>query len=90
MKLSDSFESDVSSKENQTPSFENSSVNLTSPIPIKPLHPNGALENSRLKPNKPSSKQRFDEMTTRKSGKDNDFRDEKKIDKEIEEIENGD
>lgn len=88
--LSDSFESDVSSKENQTPLFENSSsVNLSSSIPFKPLNPNGALENSRLKPNKPISKQSADEMsrTTRKSGKDNDFRDEKRIDEEIEEIE---
>ncbi|XP_009768470.1 uncharacterized protein LOC107818478 [Nicotiana tabacum] len=84
---SDSFESDFSSKENQTPLFENSSVNLSSPLPIKPLNPNGALENSRLKPNKLNSKQGFDEMAARKSGKENDFRDEKKIDVEIEEIE---
>ncbi|XP_016515764.1 uncharacterized protein LOC107832430 [Nicotiana tabacum] len=83
---SDSFESDLSSKENQTPLFENSSVNLSSPLPIKPLNPNGALENSRLKPNKPNSKQSLDEMAARKSGKGNDFRDEKKIDEEIEEI----
>ncbi|XP_060190069.1 uncharacterized protein LOC132619130 [Lycium barbarum] len=65
--LKRSFESDKSSKENQTP---NSSVNLSS---------NGVLVNSRIKSNKP--------MKTRKSGKDNDLRDEKKIDEEIEEIE---
>ncbi|KAM3301757.1 hypothetical protein P3S67_016259 [Capsicum chacoense] len=76
--LSDSFESDLSTKENQTPSFNNSSVNLSSSsIHFKPLHPNGALENSRIKTKKAISK----------SGKDNDLRDEKKIDEEIEEIE---
>lgn len=88
--LSDSFESDVSTKENQTPSFENSSsVNLSSSIPFKPLNPNGALENSRLKSNKPISKKSTDEMsmTSIKSGKGNDFHDEKRIDEEIEEIE---
>ncbi|CAN4103370.1 unnamed protein product [Withania somnifera] len=85
--LSDSFESDVSSKENQTPSFENSSVNLSSSIPIKPFHSNGALENSRIKTNRSISKKCSDEMVTRKSGKDSDIRDERRIDEEIEEIE---
>ncbi|KAK4714304.1 hypothetical protein R3W88_020211 [Solanum pinnatisectum] len=88
--LTDSFESDVSSKENQTPPFENSSsVNLSISMPFKPLNPNGALENSRLKLKKSISKQSVDEMsmTSRKSGKDSDFRDEKRIDEEIEEIE---
>ncbi|XP_015080864.1 uncharacterized protein LOC107024397 [Solanum pennellii] len=88
--LTDSFESDVSSKENQTPSFENSSsVNLSVSMPFKPLNPNGAMEHSRLKLNKSISKQSVDEMsmTSRKSGKDGDFRDEKRIDEEIEEIE---
>ncbi|KAJ8543464.1 hypothetical protein K7X08_005987 [Anisodus acutangulus] len=72
LRPADSFESDMSSKENQTPLCENSCVNLSSPIPIKPLNPNGAMENSRIKP-------------TRKSGKENDLRDEKKIEMEISE-----
>ncbi|CAK9141556.1 unnamed protein product [Ilex paraguariensis] len=55
---SESFES-VSSKENQSPLLENSSVSVKTPIPIKPLQPN--IEEG--------------------------VRDEKKIDKEIEEIE---
>ncbi|CAN4104897.1 unnamed protein product [Withania somnifera] len=85
--LSDSFESDVSSKENQTPSFENSSVNLSSLVSIKSFHSNGILENSRIKTNKSVPKKCSDEMMTRKSGKDSDVRDEKKIDEEIDEIE---
>ncbi|PHT45408.1 hypothetical protein CQW23_14566 [Capsicum baccatum] len=69
-----SFESDFSSKENQTsPSFDNLLVNLSSSlIPFRPLHSNGALENSRIKTKKVISE----------NGKDNDLRDEK-----IEEIE---
>ncbi|KAJ8568840.1 hypothetical protein K7X08_032471 [Anisodus acutangulus] len=79
LRPSDSFESDMSSKENQTPLYKNFSVNISSPMPIKPLQPNGAMENSRIKSNKP--------ILTRKNGKDNDLRDVKKIDEEIEEIE---
>lgn len=75
---SESFDSDRS-KENLSPVMVNSSVSVkSSMIAVKPLHSNGVLGNSQRK--KPSK------VLTKKKACEQD--DERKIDSEIEEIEN--
>ncbi|KAK3017942.1 hypothetical protein RJ639_005221 [Escallonia herrerae] len=74
--VSGSVDSSDASKENQSPVFMDRPVPVKpSPAPVKPLHPNGAVENCQSKPIKVNSKLGLAE----KSGK--------KIDVEIEEIE---
>ncbi|CAH9108676.1 unnamed protein product [Cuscuta epithymum] len=79
-KVADSFES-VSTKENRSPLFKNSLL-AKSPTPaVKPLHPNRVLEN-------PKFGYGAGNLKPGSIGKDEEeIRDEKKIDKEIEEIE---
>ncbi|KAL3509506.1 hypothetical protein ACH5RR_028907 [Cinchona calisaya] len=88
---SDSLESFSSKeKENQSPLLENSSVSSLkspTPLPLKVLDPNGAVEKSRIKSVKGNYKLGFIEKTVSKSGAEGEVRDEGKIDKEIEEIE---
>lgn len=83
---SGSFES-ASTKENQSPVLIKSPISVKSPAQIKPLHPNGAIQNSTMKPIKPLPKQGLVEKPVSKSGSEELIRDEKKIDSEIEEIE---
>ncbi|XP_019159103.1 PREDICTED: uncharacterized protein LOC109155876 isoform X3 [Ipomoea nil] len=81
LKNSESFES-VSGKENQIPLLENPTVCADSPRPVfKPIHPNGAPENLsgvvNLKPG----------LASKNDTEGEEIRDEKKIEKEIEEVE---
>ncbi|XP_059661990.1 uncharacterized protein LOC132308053 [Cornus florida] len=77
----------ASSKENQSPVFGKSPVPVKSPAPVKPLRPNGAIGNSQGKATKIFSKQGLAENSFPKNGTEQEFRDEKKIDTEIEKIE---
>uniref|UniRef100_A0A5B7BUM3 Uncharacterized protein n=1 Tax=Davidia involucrata TaxID=16924 RepID=A0A5B7BUM3_DAVIN len=77
----------VSSKENQSPGFGKTLVSVKTPVPVKPLHPNGAIGNSQGKPTKLLFKQGLVEEAISKNGSEEEVRDEKKIDSEIEEIE---
>ncbi|XP_027185586.1 uncharacterized protein LOC113783602 [Coffea eugenioides] len=91
---SDSLES-FSSKENenQTHQFQHSSISsvssLKSPMsqPLKVLDPNGAVERSRIKSIKGNYNQGFADKPILRSNNEGEVHDEKKIDKEIEEIE---
>ncbi|KAK2985933.1 hypothetical protein RJ640_008149 [Escallonia rubra] len=74
--VSGSVDSSDASKENQSPVFMDRPVPVKpSPAPVKPLRPNGAVENCQSKPIKVNSKLGLAEKS------------EKKIDVEIEEIE---
>lgn len=86
---SESLDSDRS-KENLSPVMLNSPVSMKSSIPIKPLHSNGVLGNSQRKPTKSSAKNggsvENPSVISKKKGCEQE--DERKIDAEIEEIEN--
>ncbi|KAK9285706.1 hypothetical protein L1049_024905 [Liquidambar formosana] len=86
--LSESIESE-SSKENQSPVLGKSLVSVKSPIPIKALHPNGAIGNSQAKPTKLLSKQGLvvpPDVAANKGNVD-EICGERNIDSEIVEIE---
>ncbi|OVA08004.1 hypothetical protein BVC80_1433g55 [Macleaya cordata] len=76
-----------SSKENNTTSLCKSPVRTKSPLPIKPLHPNGATEVSQLKPIKLIFKQGLLVPSTTSKTEAEPINDDRKIDTEIEEIE---
>ncbi|KAL7000290.1 hypothetical protein U1Q18_001438 [Sarracenia purpurea var. burkii] len=78
-----SFDS-LSSKENRSPAPGKSLVSLKTPAPVKPLHPNGAIGNS----TNPLHKQGLVEKPVLKNRSEEEVRDERRIDAEIEEIQN--